>query len=59
LFWESLLPRQLPSSIIDRTFPAEVQVAGCESVDSDAGESEVVQLRRGLFCGRMEDWWMR
>jgi len=55
LFWESLLLRWLLSSVVDRKFPAEFQVSGCKTMDSDAYEAEVVQLRRCLFFGRMKD----
>jgi len=33
MFGESLLLRLLLGSVVDRSFPAEVQVAGCETVD--------------------------
>jgi len=45
VFEENLLPKWLLRSIIDeRSLPAEVMVAGCETFDSDADETGSIQL---------------
>jgi len=50
VFEESLLPRGLLSSIIDkRSLPAEVMVAGCKTVDSDADETGSIQFGQCFF----------